>query len=371
MIIAFLAPIKPPDHPIPSGDRLIAQNLIKALKQSGHVVDLASRYISYSKRSDKETLEERKAGALAEADRLIEKYSSTPEDLLPKIWITYHPYCKAPDWIGPIVAKKFGIPYITIEAARTAQGAKTDEWAEWRMEAQAGIRQADRHIVLKPTDHSYLSELLGSTEKLFDLAPFMDTSNNQLAIPFPLPKHWKPDAPVLITTGMMRKGKKDRNFHFLADALSKLKGMKWNLIVVGGGPEEENIKKAFSLIPSDRMQWTGEIPHSDVLRWMRSSDIFIWPGWKEPIGMVYLEAQLQELPVVAFHSMGVPTVVQKEETGLLSREGDVEALQENIARLLAAIDLRLEMGGTARRHVLENHGLDKAATRLNEILNFD
>ncbi len=40
--IAFYAPIKPPDHPIPSGDRLIAQNLVKAFKILGANIELAS-----------------------------------------------------------------------------------------------------------------------------------------------------------------------------------------------------------------------------------------------------------------------------------------------------------------------------------------
>ena len=69
--VAFFAPIKPPDHPIPSGDRLIARNLIKALKIAGHKVEIASKYICYSKRSDKEILTERKKGAYEEASRII------------------------------------------------------------------------------------------------------------------------------------------------------------------------------------------------------------------------------------------------------------------------------------------------------------
>ena len=41
--IAFYATIKPPDHHIASGDRLIARNLMAALSLAGYGVDLASR----------------------------------------------------------------------------------------------------------------------------------------------------------------------------------------------------------------------------------------------------------------------------------------------------------------------------------------
>ncbi|MEM7290962.1 MAG: hypothetical protein AAF412_11450, partial [Pseudomonadota bacterium] len=128
MRIAFFAPIKPPDHPIPSGDRLIAQNLFKAMELGGHRVELASRYICYSKRHAAEILEERKSGALAEAETIIERYSRLAPEDQPQVWLTYHPYCKAPDWIGPRVSAKLGIPYVTIEAARTGQGDETDPW---------------------------------------------------------------------------------------------------------------------------------------------------------------------------------------------------------------------------------------------------
>jgi hypothetical protein len=43
MRIAFYAPMKPPDHPVPSGDRRMSRLLIAALGRAGHEVELASR----------------------------------------------------------------------------------------------------------------------------------------------------------------------------------------------------------------------------------------------------------------------------------------------------------------------------------------
>ena len=43
MRVAFYAPLKPPDHPVPSGDRSMARLLIRALELAGHEVGLASR----------------------------------------------------------------------------------------------------------------------------------------------------------------------------------------------------------------------------------------------------------------------------------------------------------------------------------------
>jgi len=368
--IAFFAPIKPPDHHIPSGDRLIAQNLIKAIELAGHEVELASRYICYSKRSSLEILQERKQGALAEAERLIAHYSAMAKDIQPEFWITYHPYCKAPDWIGPLVSKALGIPYLTLEAARTGQGGPEDEWKPWREEAQVGIKQADLHLVFKPSDKTYLTKLLGSDEKLVDFPTFMDFDPNMVTKAATLPIHWQKGIPTLVTTGMMRKGKKDKNFYMLAEILSGIQQYNWNLIVIGGGPEEENIKQAFASISPERTHWTGLIEQPRVLEWMAASDIFIWPGWKEPIGMVYLEAQLQSLPIIAYESMGVPLVVEHGKTGLLAQEESIDAMRLNIIQLLQDDGLRQRMGKAARQKVISQHSLEAAAQRFNKVISF-
>jgi len=365
--ISFYAPIKPPDHHIPSGDRLIAQNIFKALKLTHANVELASRYIAYSKRHDPSILDERKKGALDEADRLIADYKARSKELRPHLWLTYHPYCKAPDWIGARISDALGIPYVTIEAAKTGQGGKEDFWKPWREEAQAGIITANRHLVFKPTDWQYLSNLLNSENNLSRFNPFIDAENIEPATPMALPDNWDKSTPVLITTGMMRKGKKVENFNILAEALKGL-GVDFNLIIVGGGPEEDTIKEAFSHIDKAQLHWTGLIEHAEVLRWMRSSDIFIWPGWKEPIGMVYLEAQLQELPVIAFKSMGVPLVVEHNSSGYLVPENDIMELRAAMRILLTDQNLRKNMGKNGRAKVLAEHGINAAAESLDQIL---
>ena len=43
MRVAFYAPMKPPDHPVPSGDRRMAALLMQALSLAGHEVELSSR----------------------------------------------------------------------------------------------------------------------------------------------------------------------------------------------------------------------------------------------------------------------------------------------------------------------------------------
>ena len=364
--IAFYATIKPPDHHIASGDQLIAQNLMTALSLADYDVQLASRYIAYSKREADEILDQRRSGALEKADRLIAELCPSPPDL----WLTYHPYCKAPDWIGPRVSAALNIPYVTIEAARTGQGFENggDRWAKWRFEAQQGLKAADLHLAFKPTDKAYLQELLGTDAPISMVAPFINATVPAELPVVDLPSHWRPGAPVLVTTGMMRPGKKVENYRLLAKALSSLQSLHWNLVIIGGGPEEDNIREMFAPIDPNRLYFAGIVPHEQVLATMKAADLFVWPGWKEPIGMVYLEAQMMGLPVAGLDSMGASLSVCHGKTGLLAAEGDVQGFVDNLSTLISHPSLRQDFGLAAQESIYAKHLMEEAARTLKQAL---
>ena len=116
MRIAFYAPMKSPEHPTPSGDRRMGRLLMAALGLAGHEIRLASEFRSYDGAG---VLERQRAAAAAgrlEAERLIAGYRAKPTTA-PELWFTYHLYHKAPDWLGPDVARALAIPYVAAEAS--------------------------------------------------------------------------------------------------------------------------------------------------------------------------------------------------------------------------------------------------------------
>jgi hypothetical protein len=88
--VAFYAPLKPPDHPVPSGDRRMAQALMRALAAGGHPVELASHLRSYDKAGD--AMRQRRIRAVGErlAPRLLRRYRQMPPGRRPRAWLTYH-----------------------------------------------------------------------------------------------------------------------------------------------------------------------------------------------------------------------------------------------------------------------------------------
>ncbi|BCH29269.1 glycosyl transferase [Mesorhizobium sp. L-8-10] len=364
--IAFYAPLKTPDHPIPSGDREVARLMMAALETAGYEVELASRLISYQKRPSAEIGRERRLEAQGEAGRLIDAWLRGAEQR-PDLWFTYHPYCKAPDWIGPRVAEALGIGYVTAEACRTRQGTDED-WAASRRAVQAAVKGAAVNFCLKPSDRAYLESFLPDMETVVSLLPFVDLARID-SVPEPAPdaERFSHGHPLILAVGMMRPNAKFRSYELLAAALGRLPDLAWKLAIVGDGPMRGNVERLLSALPAERVHFAGAIGRDEVLRWMRAADIMAWPGFSEAFGMVYLEAQACGLPVVALHTAGVPVVVEDAVSGMLTAE-DAEAYAAALRSLLASEAKRRAYGAAGRRNVERSHNIASAAKVMRDRL---
>lgn len=355
--VAFYAPLKSPDHPIPSGDREIARLMMQALRLAGYTVDLASEVISYQKRPTDELYKTRRADVAAEEARIRALWEHDPS-LVPDLWFTYHPYCKSPDWLGLPLAQSYGIPYVTAEACRTGQGTGQD-WLKGREAAQQAIRYARTNFVLKESDWRYLSALMPEMETAVRIRPFVNLADMP---PITKPeKLFNNDAPVLLAAGMMRPGQKMESYRILAAALREIEQKEWNLVVAGDGPEREQIESLLKFSEPDRIRFTGSVEHQQMFKLMDASDLFVWPGTGEAIGLVYLEAQSRELPVVAMNTAGVPLVVADGVGGVLTPDASASAFSTAIGRLLDSPAMRRQLGHSGRQYVTDNHDVTTVA----------
>ena len=147
--LAFYAPMKPPTDPSPSGDRTVGRLLMPALRAAGHEVELASTFRSWEGQGD--AGRQRRLRRIGErlGRRLIRRYLARGAQDRPRLWFTYHLYHRAPDWIGPLVSRRLGIPYVVAEAsyARTQTGGP---WAEGLAASVRAIRQADAELLVGP-----------------------------------------------------------------------------------------------------------------------------------------------------------------------------------------------------------------------------
>ena len=375
MRIAFYAPMKPPTSVVPSGDRMMARQLIRALESAGHKVKLASSLRSWDGTGDTERQARMARLGKRLADRLIRRYRAAPNNLRPDAWFTYHLYHKAPDWIGPNVSDALGIPYVIAEAsfAPKQEGGK---WALGHDATAAAIRRADRVVSLNSHDAACVRPLLRDPSCLAAMRPFTDITpllgafkqrskhRESLVREFGL----DPSAPILLTVAMMRGGDKLESYRVLGEALARLVDVPWRLVVVGDGDSRDAVEYALSSVEPDRVRFAGAQSPSDLCRFYGGSDLMAWPAIREAYGMAMLEAQAAGLPVVAGDVGGVSDIVRDGQTGMLTPAGDAAAFAQALRALIGNPARRSAFGAEARRITAEQHSITVAAERLNDMM---
>ena len=367
MRIAFYAPMKPPDDPEPSGDRRVARAFVEALSRMGHEVFLASRFRSYEGSGDAAKQATLKCEGENTAEAWITAHQSNPPDL----WFTYHLYHKSPDWLGPVIANKFQIPYIVAEASH-APKQKGGPWSIGYERAASAIRQADRIIVVNPKDMPCLKTLRGNDPGLHFIAPFIDT----LVTPNPaakmqhrstLAEQYNLDSDIgwLFTAAMMRDGAKTASFRCLAKAIRERPDDRFHLLIAGDGPTRAEIKAYFADDP--RTTFLGLCNTRQLAAVSAAADIFVWPAIREGFGMALLEAQAAGLPAVAGYTPGVAAIISDGETGILTPQGNGQAFADAMHRLLHDPQMRETMANAAHRKALQEHSIERAMKELAEI----
>jgi glycosyltransferase involved in cell wall biosynthesis len=331
----------------------MARLLIQALRMAGHEVETASRLRAFT--TEPGSFCEIGAQAAQEIDYLSAAWTQS----VPDLWFCYHPYYKAPDLIGPTLARRFGLPYVTAEASYSA---KRDQqgWAPVQAAVVDAVNLAAANICFTERDADGLARAAPEAV-LARLMPFIDTSAYQAEPSYS-------DRGGIIAVAMMRAGDKLESFTMLADALGRIPDMSWQLVVVGDGPLRAEVRSLFARFEPHRIEWMGETAPSEVVRHLGKADLYVWPGCGEAYGLAYLEAQAAGLPVIAQETAGVPEVVRNGETGLLTPEGDPQALADAIRNLLSDDERRQRMGRAAREFVLQERSLGQASAELDRIL---
>ena len=398
MRIAFYAPLKAPDHPVPSGDRLIAGLLVRALEQAGHEVAPASRLRAFDGAGDRGRQRRLARIGREEARRLLDHWLGSPR--APRCWFTYHLYHKAPDWIGPRVSARLGIPYVVAEASYAPKQAR-GAWRHGHRAVAAALARAGRVIALNPDDVPGLERLLGSLEnpthdplhdprglpdgvsglerppgggaRLCRLAPFIDTGacaprgdRSRRRARIARTVRADPSAPLLVCVAMMRGGRKAESFRLLARALERILHVPWHLLVVGDGPARPEVEAAFAALgAAGRVAFLGLRPPPALWGIVNACDLFVWPALGEPIGMAMLEAQALGVPVVAGETRGVGEVVVHGAGGWLAPEGDAAAFAGAVEKALADPAALADAGAAARTRARAKHGLAAASRELD------
>lgn len=346
--VAFHAPMKAPDHPSPSGDRLIARLTLAALERAGFATACVTRLRTLEIAGDAAAQDRIRAEAGVEAKRLIREFAGDP----PALWFTYHCYYKAPDLLGPAVSAALGIPFVISEASVSPR-RREGSWATFAELSDAAIARADRLFWTTERDRPGL-KAAGHGAKLVHLPAFLDPG------PAPVPR--PAGSPLrLLAVAMMRPGDKAESYRRLAAALAHLAG-DWELTVVGHGAAQAEVMAGFVRFGA-RVSHIAGITDPGLIRpHYEAADLLVWPGVNEGVGMAWLEAEAAGLPVVAEDGPAARALVVG---GRLAPPDNPAAFAAAITEAAAE---RASLSRAARAHVEARHSLDAAASVLRASL---
>lgn len=350
--IGYYTPFKPLGFHLPSGDLTIATGLKDFLEGCGHRLlhpsQLRARWIFW-----KPWL-----WPLLVRDRRRALRSLRQEEA--SLWLTYHAYYKSPDIIGPWVCRQLGIPYVIFQGIYSTKRRKNIRTLPGFILNRRSLLQANHIFSNRKEDIRNLRRIIRD-DRLTYIAPGIDPgmftfgadARRQLRQSWNIPD----DMPVILSAAMFRPGVKTDGLIWTIEACAELhrQGKPAYLVIAGDGKDRAMLQNLASELLADQVRFVGKIPRHDMHRYYSAADVFVFPGIRETLGMVYLEAQSCGLPVVAFDNGGIPEVVRNGISGFLTPLYDMTAFTGAINRLLNDESLRRQMGIAAGLHVRASH----------------
>ncbi|MDH3011671.1 glycosyltransferase family 4 protein [Gordonia alkanivorans] len=175
-----------------------------------------------------------------------------------------------------------------------------------------------------------------------------------------------PECPIVAAVGRVDP---EKGLHVLVDAVARVRenGVPAQLAVVGspgvddGGYLTELVRVGTRLL-GDALRI---VPHvDDVAGVLGAVDVLACPSFEEPFGMILLEAQVCQVPVVACRSGGPGEFIVDEETGLLVEPGDADGLARAVQRLLGDAGLRARIAEAGAERVRDEFVAPVRAARV-------
>ncbi len=364
MRILFYPPFKPLGHPNPSGDLVIATGLYDFLAGQGHEMRIASR------------LRTRwlywRPWLWPSVPAEIIRLRNLTRKSTPQLWLTYHSYYKAPDVLGPSVCRRLGLPYVIFQGIYSTKRRRRLKTLPGFLLNTKALRAAQHVFTNRRSDLHNLRRLI-PPDRLTYLPPGIRPEEFSFdpAARERLRQEWGVgERPVVLSAAMFRPGVKAEGLAWVIRACGLLlrEGLDFHLVIAGDGRERRFLNSLAESELGGRVIFTGQVPRDRMYRYYSAADVFAFPGFRESLGMVYLEAQSCGLPVVACANGGVPEVVEDKVTGFLTPLHSPETYRTALALLLTSPGLRMTMGRAAAARVRREHDLKRNYGRLEHLL---
>ncbi len=145
----------------------------------------------------------------------------------------------------------------------------------------------------------------------------------------------------------------DKGADLLLEALRQVKerGLPFRCTITGEGPEKENLQKlARQYQLADLITFTGTVTGEALIRLLNEHQVMVVPSrWKEPFGVVALEAIACGCVVVGSSGGGLPEAIGP--CGVTFRNGDAGELADRLSGLLTQPETLAQYRAPAAAHL--------------------
>jgi glycogen(starch) synthase len=183
------------------------------------------------------------------------------------------------------------------------------------------------------------------------IAPKLKVIRNALPFPTLQPAPLPTDPVTFLCVGRVAG---EKGMDVAVDAVGMLRehGIAARLIIAGSGVDRKSLEQAVQdRTLQSHVQFLGWILPEDIPRIINLSTAVLVPSrWKEPFGLVALQAAQMGRAVVASRVGSLSEIVLDGETGLLVAPNDVEALARAMIDLVRHPEKAAAMGEKARLH---------------------
>ncbi len=170
---------------------------------------------------------------------------------------------------------------------------------------------------------------------------------------------------VVLFTGRLTRHK---GVDFLVKASRDIAG---EVLILGDGPERAALEKRIRELKLKNCRILGYMNPKEQVNFKAfysRADVFVAPStWKEPLGLVILEAMAAKTPVISTRAGGVTSLIKDGYNGYLVHTRNAKEIAEKVNILLADDALRKKMADRAYDVVVKKFTWEKIAEQFESI----
>ena len=171
---------------------------------------------------------------------------------------------------------------------------------------------------------------------------------------------------LILHVGRITKEKRVTELLKIAKILDNKK-LKFKLLVVGGGPELDNVKlQTKSLGLQKKIIYPGYISQKDLPKYYASADLFLTASTVETQGLVLLESLASGLPVIGADAEAIPELIKNGKNGFLFKSGKPKQAADQVEQVLKDENLRKSLSKNTVKYV-KPHSIESVCTEWERI----